>query len=173
VLDELGDSFSADRPFSFRYQFTDAWYDLHNPELVDEPKQMIVTFATRRADFPPNLEALRIAHVALYFARADGESFEVPVSGFSFTPAGAAAVAGGAATTVNALISTRRSNAAGWLNFSGQPVNGTWELNLRGDLADGTPIRDVFRGRTADGDERIKDLLLVVTYSGHTPPVPA
>ena len=31
-----------------------------------------IRFETARDDFPPNLESLRIQHVTLYFARADG-----------------------------------------------------------------------------------------------------
>ena len=57
------------RPTScFRHQFADAWYDLHNPELFDdEQERMVVRFRTARDDFPPNIEALAISHVAFYF----------------------------------------------------------------------------------------------------------
>ncbi|MCA1576355.1 MAG: hypothetical protein LC794_03205 [Acidobacteria bacterium] len=42
-------------------------------------------FSTARQDLPPNLEALKIQHVLIYFSRKDGKSFEVPVSQLRFT----------------------------------------------------------------------------------------
>jgi len=36
---------------------------------------MTVRFTTVRDDFPPNLDALKIQHVVLYFARANGQLF--------------------------------------------------------------------------------------------------
>src|SRR5207247_7151388 len=68
VIQRLKPSLSAERPFSFREQFADQWYDLHNPDQVATP--MTVRFQTVRDDFPSNLEKLKIQQVALYFARA-------------------------------------------------------------------------------------------------------
>src|SRR6266496_81838 len=100
VIRALDPRVSADRPFSFRSQFADQWYDLHNPDQVDAADRMKVTFETRRDDFPPNADQLTIQHVILYFARADGETFEVTVNGLRFTPEGAGSGLGGTATTV-------------------------------------------------------------------------
>ena len=41
---------NADRAFSFRHQFADAWYDLHNPDQTSTP--MIVGFQTTRVTSP-------------------------------------------------------------------------------------------------------------------------
>src|SRR5262249_26812342 len=57
---------SADQPYSFRRDFADAWYDLHNPDQSDMP--MVVTFETKREEFPPNLTNLKIQHALLYIA---------------------------------------------------------------------------------------------------------
>ena len=70
VIQSLSPNLSAYRPFSFRNQFADAWYDLHDPDQVAPPaKPMTVRFSTIREDFLPNLENLKIQHVALYFVR--------------------------------------------------------------------------------------------------------
>src|SRR5439155_17119532 len=71
MIQALDPSVSADRPFSFRYQFADQWYDLHNPDQLDPPDQMKVAFETRREDFPPNVDDLVIQHVTLFFAQAN------------------------------------------------------------------------------------------------------
>src|SRR5262249_44398765 len=78
VIQTLRPTLSADRPFSFRNQFADQWYDLHNPDLSKTP--MNIQFITRREDFPPNLDAVKIQQVVLYFARADDRTFEIAVN---------------------------------------------------------------------------------------------
>ena len=77
---------APDRPFSLRQQFADAWYDLHNPDQTASP--MTVRFDTRREDFPPNLDTLRIERVVLCFARAADRSFEVQNAELRFARAG-------------------------------------------------------------------------------------
>jgi hypothetical protein len=170
VIQELDRSFSADRPFSFRHEFADQWYDLNNPEVLDEPDQMIVRFRTERADFPPNIEELRLQQVVLYFSRGDEAGFEVPATlrlrGSDTDP-----WVGGSAQSIDGIISTRRGNAASWLGMlDGRPPRppiGEWELNLRAALDDGRPVAQVLK------NEDIEDILFVITYSGRTPPWPA
>jgi receptor-binding and translocation channel-forming TcA subunit of Tc toxin len=106
VIQSLRPALSADRPFSFRNQFADQWYDLHIPDQTSTP--MAVRFTTLREDFPPNLDGLRIQHVVLYFARADGHLFEVPVTSLHFTEQGSSGFVGGGATSIHGAISTRR-----------------------------------------------------------------
>ena len=89
VIQSLKRTLSAERPFSFsRGQFADQWYDLHNPEQTSTP--MTVRFTTLREDFPPNIEALKIQHVLLYFVRSSGTPFEVPVRHLRYTAQGQA-----------------------------------------------------------------------------------
>ena len=92
---------SAERAFSFRYQFADAWYDLHHPDLTSLP--MSVGFETVREDFPPNVENVRIEHVTLYFARKAGRNIEFETVDLRLTPAGGAcwAVSAAAPTTAS------------------------------------------------------------------------
>jgi hypothetical protein len=97
---------SADRPFSFRNQFADQWYDLHNPELTKTP--MTVRFNTRSQDFPPNIDGIKIQQLVTYFARADLKSFEVPVSHLRYTEEGTAGAVGGAATSTTGHLHATR-----------------------------------------------------------------
>jgi Tc toxin complex TcA C-terminal TcB-binding domain len=157
VLQSLTSTASGDRPFSFRQQFADQWYDLHNPDQTATP--LTVRFTTVREDFPPNLDALRIEHVVLYFARASDAEPEIQVSGLYFTEQGSAGKVGGAASSVDGVISTRRGNATSWTAMIGKSPFGEWELSL----PDTSQIRELF------AQEQLEDLLLVVTFSGHTP----
>jgi hypothetical protein len=165
VVQQLDTRFSADRPFSFHQEFADPWYDLHNPELTATP--MVVRFQTRRQDFPPNVEDLKIQQVLLYFVRKDvrkdGGAFEVPVIHLRFTEQGGVGTVGGGATSIDGIISTRAGNAGSWTAMLGKSPVGEWELALPKT----EPMKNRFK------DEDIEDILLVVTYRGQTPPWPA
>lgn len=165
VIQSLKPIVSADRPFSLRNQFADQWYDLHNPEQTSTP--MTVRFTTLREDFPPNIEALKIQHVLLYFVRADATSFEVPVSQLRYTAQEEPGTVGGSATSIDGIISTRRGNAGSWTAMIGKSPAGEWELAL--------PNTEEIRHRFGDegSNEDIEDILFVLTYSGRTPEWPA
>jgi hypothetical protein len=156
VIQQLGTGISADRPYSFRNQLADQWYDLHNPDQSATP--MTVRFTTFAADFPPNIEDLHIQQVLLYFSRADGKSFEVPVSSLRFTADGSPGAVGGGASSVDGTISTRRGNAGSWLPMIGKSPFGVWELAL--------PNSEEMKARF--NDEDIEDILFVITYQGAT-----
>jgi hypothetical protein len=160
VLQGLTPTASGDRPFSFRQQFADQWYDLHNPDQTATP--LTVRFTTVREDFPPNLGDLRIEHVALYFARTHDTRPEIQVSRLYFAEQGGTGQVGGAAVTVDGVISTRRGNAASWTAMIGKSPFGDWELSL----PDTSQTRELF------AHEKLEDILLVVTFSGRTPDWP-
>ncbi len=172
VVRELNQSISADRPFSFRHEFADQWYELHNnPEQPVTP--MVVSITTRREDFPPNIEELKIEHIVLFFSLADGDKFEVPVTSLSFKheDPGSAIIEGGGATTVEGVVSTRRGNGGNWTDIVRDAPDpfGTWTLSLLDDLIsvpDLTPAK-------AFKEEKIEDILFVITYSGQTSEWPA
>jgi hypothetical protein len=153
---------SLDRPFSFRQQFADQWYDLHNPEQTQTP--MTVRFTTRRDDFAPHLDNVKIQHVVLYFVRATGEIFEMPVTHLHFIGLDGTATPGGSAISQDGTISTRRGNAGSWTAvMPGLAPFGTWELAL--------PDTGEMRNRFTNED--IQDILFVITYAGRTPAWPA
>ncbi|MGC8714667.1 MAG: hypothetical protein ACP5RH_19965, partial [Leptodesmis sp.] len=70
-------------------------------------------------DFPPNLDSLKIQQVPLYFARRNGETFEITAN-LTFQPNGEAVGLGGETETVDGIISTRRGNAGSWMLLVGQ-----------------------------------------------------
>jgi hypothetical protein len=162
VLQEMSHYVSADRAFSFRNDFADAWYELNNPDVC-APPAMTVSLDVSDADFPPNLDpsTLAIKHIALYFVPAKGSSATVAVQALSLTPAatGAATIAGGAVTSAsNGIASTRSGTAAAWVNLIGQLPTGTWKL----ELTDSPALRALFK------DGKIKDVLFVLTYDAQT-----
>jgi hypothetical protein len=158
VTQRLGRTTSADRAYCFRTDFADAWYDLHNPDTTTTP--MTVTFRIEESDFPPNCNDVRIAHVALFFARSDRiSSVEVPVSSLALAPDGSSGKVGGGGTTNDGLLSTRRGNAGSWMAMIGQSPVGMWELSL----PDTASLRKLF------SDDEIDDIVLVVTYAGRLP----
>nr|MDQ3831145.1 hypothetical protein [Candidatus Tectomicrobia bacterium] len=160
ALQTLEPTVSGDRPFSFRNELADQWYDLHNPDQAATP--LTVRFTTVREDFPPNLNDLRLEHVILYFARASDTEPEIQVSGLYFTEQGSAGKVGGAATSIDGVISTRRGNATSWTAMIGKSPFGEWELSL----PDNSQIRELF------AQEKLEDILLVMTFSGRTPDWP-
>lgn len=161
VIQELDNSVSADQPFSFRNQFADQWYDLHNPDQTANP--MVVRFETRREDFPPNIDDLTIEQVLLYLAGpAEGTNGDISLT-LSFTSSDAHGKVGGGSRTDEGVISTRRSNGNPWLAMKGKSPVGRWELTF----PDTPDVRELFE------QERIEDILLVITYSGYTPEWPA
>jgi len=161
VVQELDRTFSADRPFSFRNEFADQFFDLNNPEQTAEP--MVVRFETTREDFAPNVENLKIQQVVLFFSRKEGQSSVIKVTHLHFTEQGATDAVGGDASSIDGVISTRRGNASNWLAMIGKSPVGEWELAL--------PNTEEMKKRFKD--EEIEDILFVITCKGETPAWPA
>ena len=161
IIQNLGNTITGDRPFSFRNQFADAWYDLNNPDQTDNP--MKVTFETTGKDFPANIEELKIQQLVLYFARSEGETFEVPVESLDFTYVErqnmAVSINGGGNNTIDGVISTRRGNApSGWSSIieNAPSPSGKWKLALPNT----DDIKALFE------EEAIEDILFTITYFG-------
>jgi hypothetical protein len=161
VLQEIDRAVSGDRTFSLRHEFADAWYELHNPSRSTTP--MVVTFETRAPDFPPNVRDVRVSQIGLYFVRADDDRAEVPVNHLQFTPRGSPGTVGGAAVTIDGIISTRKGNAGSWTAMQGKIPVGAWSLAF--------PDTPQMRARFRSG--ALEDVLLAVTYTAETPPWPA
>jgi hypothetical protein len=174
VLRALDPRFGADRPFSFRRDFADAWYDLHHPELVEDAEQMVVRFRTDRADFPPNLDGLQIDQLVLYFSSGDADAVPVDRVELRFTPDDDPNEVTGVAQPVRGKVSTR---SGAWNAFLGglSPV-GEWVVSLR--PADDDPQRQQKLNaldawfKSEQKGEQCQDILFVVTYSGRTPAWP-
>ena len=165
VIEKLDRTVSGDRPFSFRHQFADAWYDLHHPDLVQDPQQpMAVSFTTLREDFPPNVLDLEIEHVTLYVARKSGVTDEIDILHLQFTERGSVDEFGGAATPVNGIVSTRQGDAVNWMELIGKSPVGSWTLAFTDDNDE--QIRNLF------ANDQIEDILFVITFGGRTPEWP-
>ncbi len=157
VIQGLDRTVSADRPFSIREQFPDQWYDLHNPDGTAAP--MKIRFTTTRDDFPPNVEdsSLKVQHLVLFIVRADGATSEVQVDHLHLKQGNSRIEAGGA-TSVDGIISTRTGS---WSPIIGAVPVGEWELALD------EQTKEMFE------EEKIEDILFIITYSGTTPEWPA
>ncbi len=163
VIQKLDGTVSADRPLSFRQEFADAWYDLHNPDQTADP--MVVKFETSRDDFPPNVDSLKIEQIVLYFAPSGEPPIEIQNVELRFVENRASVAVGGQADTDGGVISTRRGNGASWLQFIGRMPAGSWELKI----PDNKDVRQLFD----DSQENfIDDILFVVTFGGRTPDWP-
>jgi hypothetical protein len=160
VIKQLNGSASGERMFSLRNQFADAWYDLNNPETVEDVEQrMVANFSTVREDFPPNLDDLSIGHVTLLVSRRDGFTEEITIDGLTFTPEGETAPIGGAAQTVSGIVGTRRPNGSPWIGMLGKSPVGAWKLQLPNT----DPVIALFK------EEKVEDIALVVTFDGAAP----
>jgi ribosomal protein L7/L12 len=154
IQSELDPYINADRAFSFRQQFADAWYDLNNPDQTSIP--MSVKFDTRRDDFPPNVKDLSISQILLYFV-SEEDLPEALTAEFIFYQDGVGL--GGEAAPIEGVISTRRGNGSSWLPIIGKVPEGEWQLSL----ANSPRIINLFK------EEKIQDILFVITYSGQSP----
>ena len=162
VIEGLGRRVSAERSYSLRSDFQDAWYDLNNPSQSGEA--VTIRFETRRTDFPPNLDNLRIGQLLLYVATTSGTTGSLDIN-LHLRPSDAAIedppVGGPATTTADGLISTRRANGSGWLSLVGASPCGTWELELEGAFG------ELLAGQT------LTDVLFVVSFVAESPPWPS
>ena len=164
VIQQLDQNISADRAYSFRQQFADAWYDLNNPDQSLTP--MVVEFQTGLADFPPNMENLTIQQLVMYFVPANGSDLPAqPKATLTFTGTdsyGNPESPSGTEIAVANIISTRRTdNLTGWSQMIGMQVSGGWKL----DLSDPNTSR-LFQNC------QLQDILFVITYSGRLPDWP-
>jgi hypothetical protein len=148
---------SADRAYSFRAEFADAWYDLNNPDQSATP--MSVSLETNTDDFPPNMKSLKIAQVALYFARSTGSKLEIGAVELRLGATDDGSL-GGPCATVDGLISTRGANGGAWLSLVDANPVGTWRLTLPVDTS------------SSFQSEEITDILLVITFIGTLPQWP-
>jgi hypothetical protein len=163
VLRTLDRSFLADRTFSVRNDFPDAWFDLTNPDTVPDPdRRMVATLPVAAGDLPPHVPDLSLAHITLLALRSDGVTDEVTVENLRLIHGQGVISSTGEVTTADGIASTRRPAGLPWLSLVGTAPAGTWELVL----AD-TPAQ-----QSALADGRIQDLALVLTLTGSTPDWP-
>jgi hypothetical protein len=167
VLAELDRHVTFQRMFSVRNELADQWADLRDPNSAT-PKH--VQLRTRRSQFAPNLDDLRIDSVTIYFSPSSGTppaSWQAALATrLSFVPdAGTTFQATAAAQPVDGVITTLTGpgNTPLWTPLLTAPPPapfGQWELEFPSAPS------------TFAGDE-LADLLFVVGYSGALPRWPA
>lgn len=167
IIQELGDSIENSRVYSFRYQFADAWYDLHHPDLTNTP--MRVTFQTLKADFPANIDDLTIRGISLFIVRARDEANAkerppaltlelgfIPTSDISFISEGELTLL--EASSNNGIYTTSQGNSASWLTLLNRAPDGKWILQLPNT----EDVRDLF------DKKKIEDIIFSIDYRGRT-----
>ncbi len=161
VIGDLGTVFDGERPFSFRNNFPDQWFDLNNAELLDQSDQFKVSLDLTPVDFPANLANPRIEQITMIFdiEGLDQEPVQVEVSVNDRT-----------CTTVEGRISTRSTTGNNWISLAnsiGQGVHWNMEIGkvfVNGNLELGdTEKRSFFR-------DRVNDIYLILSYKGQTSP---
>jgi hypothetical protein len=152
VIASRGRGTTIDVAFSFRNQFADAWYDLHNPDLTETP--LAVTASTTRADFPPHLSNLRLDQVALLVAVDERpHPLDEEQIGLRFAERGATPEVGGHARPLGGRVTTRGATGTPWLAMSGREPVGRWRLSF----PDNATVRELF------AREAVQDIVLVLT----------
>ncbi|MFF0204438.1 LamG-like jellyroll fold domain-containing protein [Streptomyces sp. NPDC005017] len=168
-------------PLSLRDTFPDAWYTLHERDPDNLAAIPPVTLPVTEADFPSNLDNVRLEAVALLVIRsgerAEGDA-DIAVDHLDLVR-GNRRIHGGAATATGDIISTRLGTGSAWLPLTDPPnqaappgessspwaktPTGEWELAL----ADDADTREALR------DGAIADLVLVLSYRADLPAWPA
>ena len=155
VLQELDTIFSFNKPFSFKNNFPDQWFDLSNAEASNQPIR--VSFKTKKEDFPQGFSEIRVGgRIILYFVREDGYTEEVEVSGFKYQGISPTVIT--EASTVNGIYT---ANAVTSALDGGSPYQ-TWILEFSNTL----------QNRLLFSEEKIKDILFVITCNGDIPTYP-
>jgi hypothetical protein len=160
VIAGFGRTVSGDRAFSVRQQFPDAWYDLHNPDTLDDPaRRMRIDLPLRKGDFAAHVDGLRLEHLTLVALRRDGFEEELPVAAVALEGSGGRVDSTGEVRTTSGVVSTRRPAGASWLPFVGRSPEGRWTIQLR----------DTPEQRAWFAEQRIDDLVFVTTVAGEAP----
>jgi hypothetical protein len=174
LLKNMDPEIEAIRPYTFRNQFADQWYDLNNPLVYTDksnnnPAPVTVRFETLLSDFPVNLLEHRIKKINMYFARENKEKKYARATSLSknkvylsFTPFEAEEENKPFDESIDV------NNSIDWnkvientITSNGSTVEGKWALTLPGDI-----VKKIM-------GKEITDILFAITYSGerHTWPV--
>ncbi len=161
VVSQLDQRFLADHVLSIKHQLPDVWYHLHNRN-DNAPIQM--EFEVTRSSFPPNLDNIHIRELLLYISGEVKEVIDKTKVTLSFTVNDTASAIHGDATPINQTINTLKGNGGGWESFKNGNRNpfGKWTF----EFEDTPEVRNLLK------DNKLNDILFVISYSGDTPPWP-
>jgi hypothetical protein len=166
---------------SIRDQFPDAWYALAEADPAAPTAVPPVSLPVTPAEFPHNVEDIRLQALALLVVRSGDREEGAPdlVVDHLHLVRGDRRLEGGPASATGDVISTRLGTGAGWLplldppdqvaSTGGSPApwdpapTGEWELALSSDV----DTREALRSGA------IADLALVLSYRADLPAWPA
>lgn len=175
VTQQLSPELTAEMAFSVRNDFHDAWYDLHNPELLEDGERSLVRFRLTSQDVPANLERVRLQHVVVRLVTADTALLSFTIAAMRRTnDDGVVATATGSVRAVDGVVSTRNANGSPWQPLVGggaaapSPTPfGSWELSLQSPVAaDRSALEDALAAGA------LSDIQVVMGYVATTPPWP-
>lgn len=159
VVTQLDQRFLADHILSFKHQFPDIWYHLHNSP---DSSPIRAEFEITRAGFPPNLDNIHIRELLLYISGGEKQVVDSTTIALSFTAEGVAGAIVGEAIPIDQTINTLKGNGGGWETLKNKNPFGKWSLEFE-ELPE---LRNLFENNELD------DILFVISYSGDTPPWP-
>lgn len=176
VIRQLDPQLSSDLRFSLKNDFPDAWFDLSNPDLLDEPNRFIMAIDVAASNIPPNLDNPRLTNVSIRFCGTGAAHVAFEVSALSRTDSdgNVTNASAGVARAIERHLSAKTGSGALWqpligANAAGRrpsPV-GTWTINLRpGNAAKEQELGDALASGT------LSDILFVLSYEADLPPWP-
>lgn len=181
VIRRLDPDRQGELAFSFKYNFADQWYDLHNPDLTDTPYEVEIELSAR--DFPVNLSDVKTAQVSVLLVADDGtdvtpvqiELLKQDVSTNLPSYVGGIAlpnVVGMASTRTGTTISSSNTlytgNAAPWNSMLGTSPAGKWVLNLKPQIGQTVTTPQLTLDELLK-EEKLQDIILIITYRGTEP----
>ena len=158
VVAAAGRNTALDVAFSFRNQFADAWYDLHNPDLTATPLSVLVDVT--RADFSPHLTNLRVEQVALLVLTNERpHPLDAETVGLRFASSATDPEVGGNARPIDGFVTTRGATGTAWMALTGRSPVGRFRVSF----ADTPGVRDMYAQRL------VRDIVLVLTCRATLP----
>jgi hypothetical protein len=182
VIRRLDPDREGELAFSFKYNFADQWYDLHNPDLTDTPYEVEVEL--RERDFPVNLSDVKIRQISLFLVADDGTdvtpvqiqllkqdvSTNLPsyVGGIA-TPNTNGVASTRTGTSINSSNTIYTGNAGPWYAMFGVSPAGKWKLNLKPSATLNVTTTPQATLDALFDEEKLQDIILIVTYQGTEP----
>ncbi len=159
IIEELGQRFQGERPFSFKNNFPDQWYDLNNADLFLVEDQLKVKFNLRPIDFPPNISRISIEQIGLAVRLKEklvSTPYEFEIS-----------INQNICMTNEQRISTR-TNGTPWTGLK-QPIQDSLEWNFEILSAkDSSDLKITGDQLFKLIEEEIDDIYLFISYAGTT-----
>lgn len=169
VLRQLPPFHSADRPFSFRSEMADQFYELGHPEPNADgsaPSEVEVHFDLSRGHFPPNIDYILTKEFKMLFV-TNNETLEGSLEGeevhFILNEVstngqnqGGTYTGTGVINGTN-LISTAMGNGGLASALRNKTPFGRWSMKVSKELSDKI------------ANEEVLDIMMVITYSGDYP----